>query len=110
MIEYTKICRLSDLTEKRGKRFIIDEVDVAVFLVDGRVYALNNICPHQHAAVMWEGHIDGNTVYCPSHAWQFDLKTGILVDGIKGLDTYEVKIENGDVFAKIVKKELKWDW
>ena len=105
---FVKICKYSDLKEKQGRRFFVDDVDVAVFRVDGEVYALNNICIHQHAPIMHDGFIEGDCVACPAHGWDYELKTGRVPGGIKGLDKYEVKIENEDVYVKVYQKKLKW--
>ncbi len=106
--EFVKICRYSELKEKEGRRFFVDDVDVAVFKVDGKVYALSNICIHQHAPIMYDGFIEGDCVACPAHGWDYELETGRVPGGIKGLDKYEVKIENDDVYVKVFRKELKW--
>lgn len=105
---FTKICKLSDLKEKIGRRFIVDDIEVAVFKVDGQVYALSNICIHQKASIIYDGFIEDGKVTCPAHGWQYNLKTGIVAGGIKGLDVYEVKIHNNDVFVKVFEKKLKW--
>jgi nitrite reductase/ring-hydroxylating ferredoxin subunit len=96
------------LKEKQGRRFFVDDVDVAVFKVDGKVYALSNICLHQKAAIMYDGFIEGNCLACPAHGWDYELETGRVPGGIKGLDKYEVKIQDDDVYVKVFKKELKW--
>jgi NAD(P)H-dependent nitrite reductase small subunit len=105
---FVKICKYSELKEKQGRRFFVDDVDVAVFKVDGKVYALNNICLHQKKAIMHDGFIEDNCVACPAHGWEFELETGRVPGGIKGLDKYEVKIEDDDVYVKVFHKELKW--
>lgn len=105
---FSKVCKLSDLKEKVGKRFFVDDVEVALFKVEGRVYALNNICPHQHSRIIYDGFIENGKVSCPAHGWEFDLKTGNLAQGRKGLDAYEVKIFGDDVFVKAFKRELNW--
>lgn len=105
---FSKVCKVNDLIEKIGQRFFIDDVDVALFKVDGEVYALSNICIHQKAAIIYDGYIENNCVYCPAHGWMFDLKTGKFPQGLKGLDSYEVQIIDDDVFIKVFKKELKW--
>ena len=106
--EFTKLCKCSDLKEKIGRRFIIDDVEVALFKVDGKIYALNNICLHQKAAIIYDGFIEDEKVTCPAHGWQYDLKTGKIPNGVKGLHTYEVEIVDDDVYVKIFKKILKW--
>ncbi len=105
---FSKVCKYSALEEKIGKRFFVDDVEIAVFKVDGKVYALNNICPHQKSHIIYDGSIEEKKVTCPAHGWQFDLKTGNLAQGRKGLDSYEVKIVGDDVCIKVFKKVLKW--
>ena len=43
---FTKVCRVSELSENQGKRFLINDVDIAVFKVNGEIFVLNNVCPH----------------------------------------------------------------
>jgi nitrite reductase/ring-hydroxylating ferredoxin subunit len=112
---YTKVCSVSELRENQGKRFLINDpdgsgrvFDVAVFKVNGEVYALNNICPHQHTALIYDGFIEEDCVVCPAHGWMFNLKTGKQSTGAKGLDSYPVKIIDGVVFVHVKAKELKW--
>lgn len=106
--EFIKVCKTEDLKEKEGKRVMIEDVDVAIFKVNGKVHALNNVCPHQKAAMIYDGFIEEDRVVCPLHGWEFNLSDGTMAEGRRGLDCYEVKIENGDVYVKVFKRELKW--
>ena len=105
---YTKVCRVSELKENHGKRFLINDVDIAVFKVNGEVFVLNNTCPHQHTTIIYDGLIEDGCVVCPAHGWMFNLKTGKQPTGARGLDSYRVKIINDEVFAIVKAKELKW--
>ena len=105
---FTKICTVSELKENQGKRFLINDVDIAVFKVNGEVFVLNNTCPHQHTTIIYDGFIEDGCVVCPAHGWMFNLKTGRQPTGAKGLDTFPVKIINDEVFALVKAKELKW--
>jgi len=105
---FVKVCKDSELKEKIGRRFFVDDVDVALFKVDGQIYALNNVCIHQKAAIIYDGFIEDGKITCPSHGWQFNLKTGKVPHGIKGLDSYEVKVIGDEIFVKVFKKELRW--
>jgi len=108
LTEFTKVCKSDDLQDKVGKRFFIHDVEVAVFKVDNKIYALSNICPHQHVALIYDGFIEDDKVVCPMHGWEFNLCDGNMAQGRKGLDSYEVKIIDDDVYVKVFKKKLNW--
>lgn len=112
---YKKLCKLSELKEKQGKRFLVDDpdglgqvVEVAVFKIDGEVFAISNICPHQHTALIYDGFIEDGCVVCPAHGWMFNIRTGKRPSGSRGIESYPVKIKNDEVYALIKQKELKW--
>ena len=105
---FFRVCRADDLENNSGKRFIVDDVDIAVFKVDNKIYALSNVCPHQHSPLIYEGFLENGCVVCPAHGWMFNLETGKTPAGHRGLNSFEVRIENGEVFAKVFKKVLKW--
>jgi nitrite reductase (NADH) small subunit len=69
------LCRRSELEEGTGRVVEVGGVEVAVFLVGGAVYALENACPHRGGPLAF-GDLRGRTVHCPLHAWPFDLRTG----------------------------------
>ena len=105
---FTKVCTVSELRENQGKRFLINDVDIAVFKVNDEIFILNNTCPHQHTTIIYDGIIEDGCVVCPAHGWMFNLKTGLQPTGARGLDSYPVKIINDEVFAIVKAKELKW--
>jgi nitrite reductase/ring-hydroxylating ferredoxin subunit len=105
---YTKVCRVSELKENQGKRFLINDVDIAVFKVNDEIFVVGNVCPHQHTTIIYDGIIEDGCVVCPAHGWMFNLKTGRQPTGARGLDTFPVKIINDEVFAIVKAKELKW--
>jgi nitrite reductase (NADH) small subunit len=48
---------------------------VALFNVDGQLYALDGVCPHQ-GGPLGKGTLQGPVVTCPWHGWQFDVRSG----------------------------------
>jgi NAD(P)H-dependent nitrite reductase small subunit len=106
--DYYKVCALKELKEKTGKRFLVNDIDIAVFKIKDEVFAVSNNCPHQHTQMIYDGLIEDNCVVCPAHGWMFDLKTGCLPQGAKGLRTFPVIITSGDVYVKVDRKELNW--
>ena len=107
-ISFTKICSVHDIEENKGKRFIINETEIAVFKTNGNIFALSNICPHQQTALIYDGFIEDGCVVCPAHGWKFDLRTGNKKSGSRGLDSYEVKIVDEIIYVKVVPKRFNW--
>ena len=107
-ISFTKICSVHDIEEDAGKRFIIDETEIAVFKTNGNIFALSNICPHQQTALIYDGFIEEGCVVCPAHGWKFDLQTGNKKSGSRGLNSYEVKIVDEIIYIKVVPKRFNW--
>jgi len=105
---FRRLCRVDELKDRQGRRFIVDETEVAVFKIDGVVYALSNNCPHQHTTLIYDGFIEDDCVVCPVHGWKFNLKTGRQPKGEKGLDSFPIRIINGEIFVKVFKKEMNW--
>lgn len=72
--------------------------EVALFNVDGTLYALENACPHQGGPIA-EGWIEGENVVCPWHGWCFELRTGNLTLGpFAWVPRFEVKVEDGGIW------------
>lgn len=67
--------RPDELGEGTGMAIVVNGVEVAVFKCNGRLCAIQNLCPHEGAALSG-GVVDGEEVICPLHAYRFHLKTG----------------------------------
>jgi len=66
---------LAEFPEGRGRAVKLNGVELAVFKLEGRLYALQNACPHEGAALA-DGTIEGSEVVCPGHGYRFNLRTG----------------------------------
>lgn len=84
----------------------LDGKQVALFNVDGQLYALSNRCTHARGPLS-EGEIehDGEdcTVTCPWHYAKFDLTSGQVVDGIAsaGVEAYQIDVRDGIIRVSI---------
>lgn len=98
MVRWFTVANTSNF--KSGSRLStqIGDKTVAVFNVDGTIYALEDYCPHA-GALLSEGPIEGNTIVCPWHAAAFELETGDLIEGpcFRGVQRYDVKIQGGKI-------------
>ena len=105
---FEKVCKVSKLIGNEGQHFTVNDVDIAVFKVDGEIYALNNVCPHQHANIMHDGFIEEGCVICPAHGWGFNLKDGKMQEAGAKLDSYEVKVIDEYIYVKVYGKKFDW--
>lgn len=93
----------SAFPEGEGVGVDVDGLPVAVYRVDGQLYAVDNRCPHK-GGPLYEGEVDTATcsVQCPWHGWEWDLETGrFVVDERKRLRTFEIVEEDGDVVIDV---------
>jgi len=76
--------------------------DIALYAVEGQVYASDGICTHGHARLC-DGFLDGFEIECPLHQGKFDIRNGhaMCVPVTEDIKVYPVKIEGGRVFVDI---------
>lgn len=76
--------------------------DLALYSVDGQVYATDNICSHGHARLC-DGFLEGFEIECPLHQGKFDIRDGrpTCEPVTVPVRTYPVKIEGGRVFVDL---------
>jgi len=96
MAAYRPVCRTDELKPGIGRRIEIDGREIALFRVDGELYAIENTCLHA-GGPLHEGRIEGREVICPWHLWRFDLQTGACGLHTGGLATYPVRVRNGAI-------------
>ena len=103
---WTSLCDLTDLREDTGRYVEIGGFQLAVFLHDGRVYVIDNRCPHAGANLAG-GSIDQGCVVCPKHSWPFRLHDGQLRDtpGV-GVDVYPVRLVQREGASTLVQADL----
>jgi len=105
-VEFLKVARSSDLHNHCGKLVHVEGEEIALWRVDGKTYAINNVCPHQHFSTLHQGTLDGLHVTCPMHGWTFSLEDGNPRFGNGRAKTYQVKVVGEDVFVE--KPESTW--
>ncbi len=97
-----KVARKGEIQENKGKEVKIDNARIAIFYAKGKYYALDALCRHQDGSLA-PGRLDGEVVECPLHSWHYNVRTGELLDYLKGvkLATYEVIIKGNDLYLDI---------
>ena len=96
---WARVAAVEELPEGAAAAVYFRGDQVALFNVEGRIYALGNRCSHANGPLM-EGAVEGGCVTCPYHGSRFDLASGRPQSGpaVKPVPTYQVKVEDGAVF------------
>jgi nitrite reductase/ring-hydroxylating ferredoxin subunit len=102
MGKFVKVAETRDLASGQGKLVEVDGQPIALFNVNGAFYALGAVCPHEGGPLQ-DGDLDDDTVICPWHGFDYNLKTGeCLMDPALHVATFVVKTQGNDVFIEVV--------
>lgn len=73
---------------------------IAVFEVEGRVFAVDNRCPHEGYPLI-EGSVDaqGCVLTCNWHNWKFRLSDGKCILGGDHVRSYSIRVEDDQVWV-----------
>lgn len=100
MSPWKRIASLEDCPPGSTTEWVVDDDIVALFNVDGTLYALDGICPHQ-GGPLGQGSLTGHIVTCPWHGWQFDVRDGQhQASAALRHPRWEVKVDGDDVFVR----------
>lgn len=98
MSEWTDVAAETELEPGACCRVDVDGVAIAVFNVDGRYYAIEDLCSHE-AETLSNGQLNGLEITCPRHAARFSLVDGAALSppAYEPIAVFPVRIENGRV-------------
>ena len=99
---WTRVASRSEVEEKKIAEATVGETEIALYAVDGAIYATDNICTHAFARLS-EGFLDGDCIECPIHQALFNVKTGEVVapPASQPLKTFPCRVEGDDVLIDI---------
>ena len=99
---FVTVAQLGNLVEGQGVCVEANGKKLALFLVEGRCYAIDELCPHRNAP-LHEGECYGLEVVCPWHATTFNLETGEHRNppAKTGVRVYRTQISGDDVQVEV---------
>nr|ART36133.1 B174 [uncultured bacterium] len=77
-------------------------IPVALYSVDGEVFATADMCSHGKARLS-DGYLDELEIECPLHQGTFDIRTGAPVKApcVVPVQSFPARIENSEVLVFI---------
>jgi 3-phenylpropionate/trans-cinnamate dioxygenase ferredoxin component len=96
------ITTLDNLPMERGVRVTVGDHRIAMFRLGDEVLAVDDRCSHAEASLS-EGEVFDETVECPRHGSEFDLRTGkpLSLPATRPVSTYTVTVEDGTVYLTL---------
>jgi len=100
------VAALSALAEGQVLGLQLEGRDVALYLVDGEVFATHGICTHARAFLQ-DGYVENGQIECPLHQGRFDIRTGraLCAPLTRDLSTYAVEIRGDMVWLDLEASE-----
>ena len=111
------VARVEDIPPGGRKILKVKGREVGVFNLEGKYYALKNVCVHQGARVClgkivgtalpsdvyeYRYGLEGRILRCPWHEWEYDIATGQAVfDPNVKIVSYPVEVADGEVSVTI---------
>jgi nitrite reductase (NADH) small subunit len=93
------LCATEDCSPGSARELVVEDRIVALFNVEGTFYALDGICPHQ-GGPLGKGFLQGCTVTCPWHGFQFNVTTGQhLTSASLKHETFPVRVDGTQLFV-----------
>ncbi len=97
MAEFVRVTGAADVAPGSGVVAEVKGQSIAVFNVDGTYFAIDNTCVHR-GGPLGEGELEGDTVTCPWHGWQYNVKSGKSINNPSAcVKSYQVTVEGSDV-------------
>lgn len=102
MDDYVKVGPVDEIPPGGRKLVEVDYVRIAVFNIDGELFAIEDVCTHDGGPLVEGDVLDGHQVQCPRHGARFDVRTGaaLSMPAFEPTNVYEVRIEDGEVWVE----------
>ena len=100
MAAFVEVAPVQELPPGTGRTFHVSGKEIAIFNVDGEVYAIDDSCVHAGAS-LGAGKLEGKVLTCRAHGFRYDVTTGQVTTGGLGVASYPAKVSDGRIFVAI---------
>lgn len=99
MPNFIKVATFDQLKPQTGLTVEVEGRLIALFLHEGKPYAIDEHCPHA-GGPLGAGFVIDGTVMCPWHGWRFSVVDGSWVDAPRSklcVECYKVEQQGDDI-------------
>jgi len=96
-----RVAKVSEIAPGSTRRVVVDSVEILLCNVDGKIYAIEDVCTHD-GGPLDQGELEGERVVCPRHGATFDVRTGdaLTLPAVIPLQTFEVSVQGDDILVE----------
>jgi nitrite reductase (NADH) small subunit len=102
MADFLTAARVDSIPAGTGMAVAVGDRLVAIFnLGGGRYHAIDDLCPHMGASLA-AGHVEGEIVTCPWHAWRFRVTDGTWCDNPRiKTEAFELRVVGDEIQVRV---------
>jgi 3-phenylpropionate/trans-cinnamate dioxygenase ferredoxin subunit len=106
MSDWVDVAPVAELSPEAPHVVDVDGAMIAVFTLDGKYYAIEDVCTHDGGELA-SGELEGEEIICPRHGARFNIKTGEVTapPAYEPVATFPVRVRNGVVQVR----DDRWD-
>ena len=103
MADFVRVASLDDVPQGSMKGFEVGYDRILIVHTEKGLFAMNDECSHERVPLSDGKLMKSGQVLCTAHGARFNPETGAVEapPAIVGVDTFAVKVENGDIFVKL---------
>lgn len=102
MSEFIKVATVDEIPVSGSKLVEIDYVRVALFNLNGEIYAIEDTCTHDGGPLVEGSVVNNCEVMCPRHGARFDIRSGAALSfpAFEPTNTYAVQVKDNEVWIE----------
>lgn len=100
--DFVKVATLDEVPVGGSHLVEVEMVRVALFNLDGIVYAIEDVCTHDGGPLVEGRVVNGCEVQCPRHGARFDIRSGTALSfpAFEATRSYAVRVDGNDVWIE----------
>ena len=102
MAHWVDVAPLAELGPGQRKVIWADGMAIAVFNLDGALYAIADVCTHDGGELA-SGRLDGDQLICPRHGARFCIRDGraLTAPAYEDIETFPVRVHEDIVQVEV---------
>jgi biphenyl 2,3-dioxygenase ferredoxin subunit len=100
-MSFTKVCVFSDVPDGDALKVEKNGIEIAIFNVDGDLFATQDRCTHGDWSLAEGGYLEGDVVECSLHTGKFCVRSGKVkaAPACEPLKIYNLQVEDDEVLV-----------